>query len=251
MSDQTTIGFILAGVSARQPERLQSVFPPDVTVERVGMAFQLADRSTGNSFDANIPFIGIKDQYVYRTPVIVEEHGWQAVTIMGAPVELLNPGLREDLQRRLPIPVTTAAYSAAMSIKAYGARRVLLMSPWDESMDRRVRAYLAGHGIEAVSPGERAFNSMVEAVAFKPPEVLAYTKRAFQEAGKDGKIEAIYFQATLNYMPVLEDIERECGAPLATSRLSSLWYMLSKLGRRYSLKGGGRLLSEWPALREA
>ena len=43
-------------------------------------------------------------------------------------------------------------------------------------------------------------------------------------------------------------IEEATGAPVVTSNTAPLWYLLSKLGRRYSVKGVGRLLSEWPAL---
>jgi maleate cis-trans isomerase len=243
------IGFIQAGASSdgRGSPRLKPLIPDDVQAEHVGMEFVM-DFRIGNSYEANIPLIGKKEEYLRRAPELVKEHGWQAVTIMGAPVELLNPGLLKDLQALLTVPVTTAANASATALRAVGARRALVMTPWDDSVNSLLGSYLADAGVEAVFPSSMPFDRISEALAMSPEEVFSFTKRAFEEAGN---VQAIYFQAPLDYFPVLSKIEEELDTSVVASTTAPLWLMLSRLGLRYQIHGGGRLLHDWPSVPDA
>jgi len=48
----------------------------------------------------------------------------------------------------------------------------------------------------------------------------------------------------------LERIESELNATVVASNPAMFWYVLSKLGIKYPTTGYGRLLREWPALRD-
>jgi maleate isomerase len=218
--------------------------PEDVQMERAGLEIAADDRTVGTLYDLT----GAKEIYLTRAPQLAAERHWQGMAIGGAPVEVLNPGLLEELQARVAIPVTTAMTSCMAAIKALGARRVLLMTPFDEGLDKLVAGHLAKSGIEAVYPRSKPFPDFAAGSKIGSGDVLAFAKQAFQGASD---VQAIYFQGPLNNQPVLENVEKETRTPVVSSSLASMWYLLSKLGLRYQLRGGGRLLYDWPSLPES
>ncbi len=188
---------------------------------------------------------GVLETVVERTKKAVKEREWQGVIVSGAPVELLNPGLLKELRNAVKVPVTTALDSCATALRAFSASRVLLLTPFDESMNRLVRDYLVGCGIEAVSP-VKTFKHYSDALKLAPEEVYAYTKDSF-EAVKN--VKAIYFQgAVLDPLKVLQKIEDDLRVPVVASNPAMLWFILSKLGQSYSIGGNGKLLREWNKL---
>jgi maleate cis-trans isomerase len=61
-------------------------------------------------------------------------------------------------------------------------------------------------------------------------------------------VKVVYFQGAINSSPIIQRIETELGLPTVSSGQANNWYILSRLGKRFSVPDGGRLLSEWPAL---
>ena len=47
-------------------------------------------------------------------------------------------------------------------------------------------------------------------------------------------------------IPVVQRLEDELRVTVVTSNTAMLWYILSRIGLKYSIKGYGQLLSEWP-----
>ena len=218
--------------------------PDSVAVDYVGMG-AVMDFTRGTSYEMNIPLIGVKDAYLKEVPDLVRERGWQGVVVMGAPVQLLNPGLLEDLQALLNVPVTTAANASATALRSLGVHRLLLMTPWDDTVDSLLRDYLAGHGLEAVSPRQKPFTTIAEGLALPPEQVFDLTVASFNDAPG---FQGVYFQAPLASGPVLERLEQQLGAPVVTSNIAGHWHVLSLLGVHHHASGYGRLLSEWPEI---
>lgn len=240
----TKIGFVQAGKVRGGLRGLDEAIPADVQVEHVGMDVVM-DFTIKSSYDANRPLMDQKARYLDTVPEAVRAGGWEAVAVMGWPVQMMNPGIFEELQAALTVPVTMAAPASSTALKAFGERRILLMTPWDDSVDSRLRDYLSSLGIEAVSPGSKPYDCIADGLAVPPDQVVQLTRQAFHEAGG---IRAVYFQAPLASYPVLEQMERELGVPMITSNLAALWWVLSSLGKRYTIAGHGRLLSQWPGV---
>ena len=60
--------------------------------------------------------------------------------------------------------------------------------------------------------------------------------------------QAIYFQgATMDPLPILQSLEDALAVPVITSNSAMIWNLISKIGVKYSVKGYGKLLAEWPA----
>ena len=187
---------------------------------------------------------GKVDTHAAKTKQLAEEHGWQGIALMGAPMQVQNPDLLERVRSQVGVPVTTALDSGCAALRAMSARRALVLTPFDEPMNALVSEHLAGEGIEALFP-DATFESIGSAEALSADAVYTLAKNALQ-AAKDA--EAIYFQgARLNPLGSLERMEEDFSVPVVASNPAMLWHILSKLGVSYHLANGGRLLRDWPA----
>jgi maleate cis-trans isomerase len=119
------------------------------------------------------------------------------------------------------------------------------MTPFDESINKGIREYLAAGGIEAIS-APQVVPFYRDAIGLEPEEVFDLTKAALEGSGP---VDAVYFQgAVLDPMLIIERIEEELRTTLVASNPAMLWFMLSKLGFSYQIHGSGRLLEEWPKM---
>jgi maleate isomerase len=134
------------------------------------------------------------------------------------------------------------------ALRALGVQRILLMTPFDDEMNARLVANLAGRGFESVGNG-KSFASPDDAVDLPPDAVFQLTMQALAEADRP---QGIYFQgAVLDPIKVMDRLEAETGLPIVASNLAMLWSVLSQLGRSYSIQGFGRLVRDWPPFQTA
>ena len=176
---------------------------------------------------------------------LVAECGWHGVIISGAPKEALNPGMWERVSAELKIPVSLALRSSVAALKAFSAKRILLMTPVDDQLKKLYRDYIAGFGIEAFYPPQ-TLRAHTDAQKLTSADVASMTRGALAHYPD---VDAIYFQgALLDPIPILESLEAELRIPIVASNPAMLWLILSKLGRKYAITGYGKLLKSWPDL---
>jgi Arylmalonate decarboxylase len=188
---------------------------------------------------------GKLDMIVTKAVELTQKHRWDGLIFPGAPREVLNPGLFAGFSSALKIPVATALRASAAALKTFSTKRILLLTPFDDSLNELIRKFLADLGIAAISPTE-TLRHYTDALNMTSDDVVAYAKRALAER-RD--VDAIYFQgAVLDPMDCLEQMERELNVPVIASNPAMLWFMLSKLGLNNPLSGYGKLLSSWPTL---
>ena len=173
---------------------------------------------------------------------MTHERGWQGVIVPGAPVEVQNPGLRARLAEALDVPFTTALGAGENALRAFGASRILLLTPFDSYMNSLVVPHLTAAGFD-VQLADLGFNSEQEAVDLDASIVFDMARGAVRKA--DG-VQALYFQgAVLNPLPVIDEMEAEFGLPVVASNPAMLWSVASQLGGTFSIEGKGRLVREW------
>lgn len=189
---------------------------------------------------------GAKQAYLDHVPRLVEEHGWDGVTVPGAPVELMNPGLHRQLQAMLDVPVTTAMVSCAAALRAFGAERALLITGFFEGLDEMLYGYYVRDGVELVWPTVKPFVDYDEGSRRTSPETIFELTRDALERTPD--VQAVYFQGAINNRPIERRVESELGLPVVSSITACEWHILSRLGARRPIEGAGRLLEEWPPL---
>ena len=230
------IGFVSGGSSAMPHyNSFLPLIPEEVKLEHEGLElyreslYQIADK---------------KDHIVRRVQELVTSKGWNGVILTAAPTEVLNPGLFNDLKATLSVPFTTALHACVVALSVYSAKRVLLLTPFDEKLNELICRHLVGKGVTAVAP--HPFKELGVPKRMTPDEVFALTKQCLNPVDP---VDAIYFQgAVLDPIKVLEKIETELGLTVIASNPAMLWYVLSKLGLSYPMSGYGRLLREWPAV---
>jgi Arylmalonate decarboxylase len=188
---------------------------------------------------------GKLDTIVTRAVELTQKHRWDGLIFPGAPREVLNPDLFAAFSSALKIPVATALRSSAAALKTFSAERILLLTPFDESLNKLICNFLTDFGIVAICATE-TLRDYTDALKMTAEDVVAYAQRALAER-RD--VDAIYFQgAVLDPMDCLEQMERELNVPVIASNPAMLWFMLSKLGLKNPLSGYGKLLSSWPTL---
>ncbi len=198
------VGFVSGGHSSMPHySSFLPLVPSEIKLEQEGLdlyresLYQIADK---------------KEQIVHRVQEFVTKKNWDGVILTAAPTEVLNPGLFDDLKATLSVPFTTALHACVAALSVYSAKRVLLLTPFDEKL-----------------------NDLM-------------TKQSLNAADP---VDAIYFRgAVLDPIKVLEKIETELGMLTIASNPAMLWYVLSKLRFNYPMSGYGRLLREWPKLIE-
>ena len=229
------IGFVSGGSSAMPHyNSFLPLIPSEVKLEHEGLdlyresLYQIADK---------------KEIIVRRVQELVAGKGWDSVILTAAPTEVLNPGLFNDLKAALSVPFTTALHACVAALSGYQAKRVLLLTPFDEKLNDLICQHLNDKGVAAVAP--HPFKELGVPKRMTPDEVFELTKQCLNPADP---VDAIYFQgAVLDPIKVLGKIETELGLTVIASNPAMLWYILSKLGLAYPMSGYGRLLQEWPA----
>lgn len=218
--------------SGRHFESFNKLIPGDVQLEIEGL--DVLGKSIYDLKELTTPIL---ERILDR----VRTRAWDGVMVSAAPVEILNPDLRTQLDSAVPIPATTALSACVAALQALTARRVLLLTPFDAPMNQMIKEFLARAGI-AATPIE-TFRHYTEAIGFAPEKVYRLAQKSLAEATG---VQAIYFQgAVLDPLPVIDRMEKDLGVPVVASNPAMLWHVLAKLGRRCQVDGYGRLLAEW------
>ncbi|PZC45283.1 MAG: Maleate cis-trans isomerase [Chloroflexi bacterium] len=239
------IGFIAPRFTTLLEPHLLSIMPDEVSLEIECIGVADDNPLVTDLYDLS----ETKGTYVERTAQAVKDRGWEGVNISGAPVELLNPGLLDELRQAIPVPVITAIRACRAALQALEVSRVLLITPFDDNFDGGISGLLKEGGIEATYPTSKPFTHFGVGWQMNKGEARVFIKNCFDQAGK---VDAVYFQGPLSeHVAMLQQVEDEYGVPAISSLATWSWYLLSTLGKSYSLKGAGTLFAEWPKLKEA
>lgn len=135
------------------------------------------------------------------------------------------------------IPVATSAAAVADALRAVGAKRVGVASPYAAWLNERVRAYLEADGFEVVAIqglGTEAHST----ITLERVEALA------AEVNRP-EAQAIFISCSnFRTLEIIESLERRFGKPVVTSNASSMWKMLRLMGDRRAVPGAGRVFRE-------
>jgi maleate cis-trans isomerase len=141
------------------------------------------------------------------------------------------------------VPAITSAQAVGRAVRALGARRIALVSPYSAAVnDRAARYFAEKHGLETVArEGFDATDSY--AIGNLGP---GNARIAFARIDQP-QIEA--FVVPGGNLPTLASIgawEREFNKPVVTTNQASFWAMLRMLAPGGRIPGWGRLLAEVP-----
>ena len=129
-----------------------------------------------------------------------------------------------------PAVVVSSAGALVRTLRAIGAGRVAMVTPYMAPLTQMVREYIEGEGID-----------VVDAVALEVPDNLPGIARGLHREGA----EAIVLSACVQ-MPSLaavQRVEEELGLPVVTAATATTFEVLTTLGHQPAIPGAGRLLA--------
>src|SRR5262245_53445563 len=141
------------------------------------------------------------------------------------------------------VPALTSAQAVGRAVRALGARRIAIVSPYSDAVNERAARYFeTRHGLETVAlEGFRATDAY--AIGQLGP---AHARDAFVRLDRP---EIVAFVVPGGDFPTLLSVaawEREFGKPVVTTNQASFWSVLRAFGSTDRLPAFGRLLADLP-----
>lgn len=155
----------------------------------------------------------------------------------------------DSLSSRMREMGGTAAVATAPAIvhalRAFGAKRIALATPYHDALNQHEMAFFAENGIETVSEkglgiGAGGPHEYVN-IARVPKEKVFDHARSTDHPDAEALVISCTDFATLEALPQLE---RELGKPVISSNLATWWQALRAAGVEDRFTGYGRLMEE-------
>ncbi len=142
------------------------------------------------------------------------------------------------------VPAITSAQAIGRAVRALGARRIALVSPYSEAVNRRAaHLFATKHGLDTVAlEGFGATDSY--AIGNLGPE---NARDAFRRIDRPEIEVFVVPGGNFPTMAAIAGWESEFGKPVVTTNQASFWAMLAMLKTADRVPGYGRLLAEAPA----
>lgn len=141
-------------------------------------------------------------------------------------VSTFAPHLGDEIRRRITgasgVPAFATSEALAAAFAALGARRITLLTPYNDKVHAREITFLAGLGVEVVSDANLGLETNGEMARLTPEDLLAWAEGATAMAS-----DAIFLSCTaLRSAGLIAALERRTGRPVVTSNQAMVWHCL-------------------------
>ena len=175
---------------------------------------------------------------------LIADSGADLVVFHCTAVTTFSPELEQSIKLRVARasgkPTTSTSEAIVAALKALGARRIVMLSPYIEAINAREAAYFRSFGFDILS-----CDGLDCADADAMMAVTPDTWRDFALAHRDERADAYLISCTtVRSTDVLQVLERDLGLPVVTSNTVTAWHCLRKMGIHDRVTGFGRLLSQ-------
>ena len=201
--------------------------PPEVTVHfaRIGAY----DEEAIPSADAMRVFadepLDLAVSHLRLASVNIIAYGCTSASLANSPAYDRNLAAR--LQRLGGVPCVTAAGAVVGALRALGATRVALISPYVQALREAGASFLAAEGVEVVSNiGPDSDLTSAEQGRLTPTDTLRLVDRSAA-----ARADAVVISCTdLRAAEIVPDLETRTGKPVVTSNQALLWAALGGIG---------------------
>lgn len=139
------------------------------------------------------------------------------------------------------VPVTNPVTSALAAFKRFNAKRISILTPYTESVNKEVAAFFVSQGIEVLNIAGFGFEDDT-AMSFISPQDI-------QDAASqvcDPNADLMFISCTaLRTGSVIENIEQEINKPVLTSNQVLAWHSLTLMSYAKPVDGYGVLLKKF------
>ena len=145
----------------------------------------------------------------------------------------------EKIRKARPLARPTTPITAAFAaFKAFGVRRIALLTPYRPDVNHQIRTYIEARGVEIVRMA--SFEEEDDRRVCRISE--GSIKEAALALGRDSAVEAVFVSCTaLRAASVVEAIEAELEKPVTSSNHALGWHCLRLAGIEDRLEQAGRL----------
>jgi maleate isomerase len=147
---------------------------------------------------------------------------------------------KETVANDAPTPIVTSAGALINGLKALGAKRISIITPYIRPLTDKVVDYIEHQGISVKESIALEIPDNLEVAAQDPMNLLEIYK-TLDLSGVDVLVASACVQ-----MPSLEAIDllqQKCGIPVTSAAVCTTWEMMKKLGIEARSALGGELLS--------
>ncbi len=156
--------------------------------------------------------------------------------------EAFNQQLREIVSAASGLPTTTMSNGVIDALKAVGARRVAVLTAYNEEVNGRLRAFLEEHGIEPVVVTGLGIEAMADIERVTQDDLIEGSVRVFESAPDADAV--LVSCGGFRTLEIIAPIEARVGVPVISSMPHGLWAGARLVGLSGAAPGYGRLLSE-------
>ena len=240
MSVRTRIGVMVPSTNTTCEADFQMVVPRGVTVhgQRLWLTNDAAGAEGMNRMNAEVEQGA---RYLATARVDVVAYGCTTGSFYRGPG--WDREMLDLIGRVAGVPAVATSPAVVAALRAFGARRISVATPYPEWSNERLRAYLEAVGFEVLNvDGEpRAARAGNQGINDQDPEtVLEFAGRACRP-----EAEALLCSCTAwRAVEVADALERRTGKPVVTSNQATIWAALRALGLDQPIAGFGRLLAE-------
>ena len=173
--------------------------------------------------------------------------GVGAVVLGGSPLATLDKGegtgeLAPALHKETGVPVSTGQDAAELALQALGIRKLLLVTPYKESLNEGMKRRLNERGFEVLCLKSALCPGPAEMSRLSPEVPLRLAQEAFREAPH---ADGVYIpNPKWQPLDAIEPLERELKIPVVTTTQASAWWALKMIKIKEARPGYGRLLKE-------
>lgn len=229
------IGLIVPSTNAVNEPEFWRMAPEGVSI--LTARAMLLGPATQDSYEKMAQAVDGAAQQLATAEVDIVAYGCTSGSFI-CPMQDLVQGMRE----RTGVPALAAAGAVVAALRALGARKVALGTPYVDFVNQREIGFLREYGFEVTSMQGLDLGHTQEerrAIGRVPPEALYRLGRAVDRPDAD----AVFLSCTnLASLGVIAQLEHDLGKPVVTSNQACFWACLRRLAINTSVSGYGRLL---------
>lgn len=170
-----------------------------------------------------------------------------AITMNGTPPVVFggygfDKKIIERINRVAPVPATTGQTSSTKAMNVFGVKKIALVVPWKDDINRMLIKFLEDSGFQIGS--SRTANAELKDMIDIP---LARSYQLCLESVKEARnADCIYVPCSAwPFSENIEPLEKETGLPVVASTQSAVWGVLRLAGIKTPIPGYGRLLKDY------
>jgi len=142
-------------------------------------------------------------------------------------------------EARPGVACTTPMAAAITGLKTLGARRIALLTPYVDRINRMMQDYIETRGVKVSVMGSFNHENDNEVARIDADSI----ERAVLELGCHDAVDAVFVSCTsLRVAKLVEALEKRLGKPVTSSNHALAWHSLRLSGYTDSVAGRGRLM---------